>query len=482
MKIQQWRKHHKWFGLICALFLMAFCISGIILNHRAVFADCEVSRGLLPSRYHYQNWNNGLLRGTISTNDGCLVFGTSGIWRRETDGSFGDFNKGLPEAADFRNVRRIVQSSDSTLYAATTDALYRLSEGKGWQRISVSLDEHERITDIEIKGDSIVLLGRSNLYTAVHPHSDFKKIRLASSHDSKGEVTLFRTVWTIHSGEAFGLPGRLFVDLIALIFIVLTVTGLIIWFMPHLIRRRHSAAKSLAGTLKFNIIWHNKIGRLSIALTLLLAVTGWCLRPPVMIPLALTKTAPIPGSTLDSDNPWNERLRAIRYDAEYDDYILSTSDGFFRLGSLTSAPERLGDTPPISVMGINVWERAEDGRWICGSFSGMYYWNRSQGVCTDWFTGAVADSKPGPPFGKRAVAGYSADLADAPFAVEYNDGTDAIAQPDALSKLPMSLWNLALEIHSGRIFIGQIATYVFVFILGLAIVWCLVSGYRLRRR
>lgn len=37
MKKSTWRKHHKWFGLIMAVFIILFCVSGIILNHRQLF-------------------------------------------------------------------------------------------------------------------------------------------------------------------------------------------------------------------------------------------------------------------------------------------------------------------------------------------------------------------------------------------------------------------------------------------------------------
>ena len=43
-----------------------------------------------------------------------------------------------------------------------------------------------------------------------------------------------------------------------------------------------------------------------------------------------------------------------------------------------------------------------------------------------------------------------------------------------------SLWNVALEVHSGRIFIGTIATYIFIFVMGILAFWCLWSGYKIR--
>ena len=145
--------------------------------------------------------------------------------------------------------------------------------------------------------------------------------------------------------------------------------------------------------------------------------------------------------------------------------------------------EYLDITPgSVSVMGLNVWQKDVQGQWLCGSFSGLFAWNRTQETVTDWFTGEPAEDKAGPPFGKKAVSGFSADLGKEPFAVEYYNGTDALPQPEILSTLPMSLWNVALEVHSGRIYIGIAATYVFVFIAGFAVVWCLWSGWKLRRK
>ena len=54
--------------------------------------------------------------------------------------------------------------------------------------------------------------------------------------------------------------------------------------------------------------------------------TGWALRPPLMILLATNSTKPLPGTTLDNDNPWNDKLRMIRYDEQAHDWLISTSE------------------------------------------------------------------------------------------------------------------------------------------------------------
>ena len=109
-------------------------------------------------------------------------------------------------------------------------------------------------------------------------------------------------------------------------------------------------------------------------------------------------------------------------------------------------------------MGLNVLQQNKDGKWYCGSFSGLFVWDRVKGTTVDYSTGKAALKNAGAPFGKKAIAGMSQDFSDTPVIAEYNEGTDFAPQPAYMNQLPMSLWNVALEAHSGRIFIGSIAT------------------------
>lgn len=491
MKRITWRKHHKWLGIALSLFLLMFCLSGIVLNHRRLVRDIDISRKWLPDRYEYAKWNGGLLRGTLpyTDEDGVhrvLVYGTGGIWRTDASAStFTDFNKGLPDAADYRQIRAVMQAADGNLYALSPFGLYRYGIHAGWQQVPLPTGGEEMLTDLTCKGDTLAVLGRSHLYVSTSSNSPFRKVQLQAPSDYDGKVSLFRTVWMLHTGELFGLPGKLVMDAVAVVLMLLCVTGILYWLLPKYMRRRHKQGKSAdkaARWTRLSLLWHDKVGRTTLVLTLLIGVTGWCLRPPVLIALALTDTPTLPGSTLDSPNPWNDKLRMVRYDAACGDWLLSTTEGFYSLKSLDAIPEKLTHTPPVSVMGLNVWQRDAQGRWLCGSFSGLFAWDRAQGTAIDWFTGEQADDKLGPPFGKRAVSGFSVDLGKEPFAVEYYNGTDVLPQPERFATLPMSLWNAALEVHSGRIYIGIAATYVFVFIAGIAIVWCLWSGWKLRRK
>lgn len=482
----KWRKQHKWLGIIISFFILMFCLSGIILNHRQFFSDMEISRRWLPLRYEYRQWNSGLLRGTVKYKNGVIIYGTSGVWLSDSMGkNITDFNRGLPHAADHRQVRNVIVAQ-GRLYAATSEVVYYIENGHGgWKVENIPIAEGERLMDIVAKDDTIVVVGRSHLYVSTSVGKPFTKVELKAPKGYTGEVSLFRTVWLLHSGELFGMLGKIVVDLIAVVLIMLCVTGIIYWLIPKYIKKRRNKGRKIETSqklLRLSLLWHDKVGRWTIVLTLFIVISGWCLRPPLMIPLVLNKTKAMPLTVLDDKNAWKDRLRMLRYDDEQGDWLLSTSEGMYSIKDFNSVPTKIERTPPISVMGLNVLQKDTLGCWLCGSFSGMFVWDRCNGKVMDFFTGEPAPEKSGAPFGKKAVSGYSQDFAMKPFTVEYDKGTNAIHQPDELCTLPMSLWNFALEIHSGRIYIGNYATFFFVFFAGIASVWCLWSGWKVKRK
>lgn len=487
MKKGTWRKHHKWLGLGMAFFLVMFCVSGILLNHRNLIKEINVSRKYLPSRYEFRNWNGGLLRGTLNIGNtstphsghtphpchNILLYGNGGIWLTNSKASsFKDFNNGLPIGADLRQIRNVVKIDSvghgSDLFAVSPFALYRHGFHGAWHEIKMPLADDEKLTDIASHGDTLVVLSRSFVYTSLPPYTSFSRTKIQAPSDYGGKVSAFRTVWLLHSGELFGTAGKIVVDAVAMILVLLCITGVVFWLKPK--------KKFL---LKNSLLLHDRIGRYTIVLTLLVAITGWCLRPPLMIPLAVSKIPAIPGTSLKNTNPWNDKLRMIAYDNEFHDWILSTSEGFYSLNLQGGVAKKIDAAPPVSVMGLNVLQKNEAGKWLCGSFSGLYVWDRHHASATDYYTGMPAPKQDGPPFGKKAIAGMSQDFST-PVIAEYYEGASFAPQPKSMNQLPMSLWNVALEVHSGRIFIGSIATYIFIFVMGTLAIWCLWSGYRIR--
>lgn len=537
-----WKKYHRWLGLVLSVFMLVFCVSGIILNHREVFSGCEVSRKWLPASYYIKNFNNGVVKGTVvkksaahslsSENcDSVLAYGCAGVFLTDSRlSTWQDFNAGLPESIDERNVRHVVKAKDGSLWCAALRDVYRYDENSHrWKKVELPGNE-ERIMDVALAKDSmtVVALTRSRVFTIVPfvQYGEIVKIGKSSSETYRVEskiipapkkyepkTTLFKLVWHLHSGEFFGLPGKLVVDAIALVLIVLSITGILLFILPYGIRRAKKLAakarmKRLGKQFAWNMKWHNKIGYVTIVLTLWIAITGMCLRPPLMVPLVLSK---LPQAVGEDGNVWQDKLRAIRWDAVQGDWLVSTSEGFLRVDEdFSQAPKMLPDDecPKLSPMGVTVWESDGKGGWIVGSFRGIYRWNpvnHSLNQILDYFTGKPSEETSMIPISDNLVCGYSEDfLGGKPLVFDFAKGVeDAKGQAVALCNdepktsrneesmsdlicetAPMSLWNVALELHVGRCyspFLGPLSD-LFVFLSGLLITLVFLSGYIISHR
>ena len=559
-----WKKYHRWFGLVLSVFMLVFCVSGIILNHREAFSGCEVSRKWLPASYHIKNFNNGVVKGTVVKNSGSLaisegfsdsilVYGCAGVFLTDYQlSTWQDFNAGLPKSIDERNVRHLVQARDGSLWCAALRDVYRYDENaQQWKKVELPGNE-ERIMDVALGKNSIqvVALTRSRMFeiTPIASNIDVSESPSSLASSAKGGVsekspdifekksggfsekvgtflgkyrveakiipapknyepktTLFKLVWHLHSGEFFGLPGKLVVDAIALVLIVLSITGILLFILPYGIRRAKKLAakarmKRLGKQFAWNMKWHNKIGYVTIVLTLWIAITGMCLRPPLMVPLVLSK---LPQAVGEDGNVWQDKLRAIRWDAVQGDWLVSTSEGFLRVDEdFSQAPKMLPDDecPKLSPMGVTVWESDGKGGWIVGSFRGIYRWNpvNHKSQILDYFTNEPCVETSMIPISVNLICGYSEDLFDRePMVFDFAKGVEdakgqvinILDEKDAMSDLicetaPMSLWNVALELHVGRCyspFLGPLSD-LFVFLSGLLITLVLLSGYIISHR
>lgn len=482
-----WKSFHKWAGVILTIFILLFCISGVILNHRAAFSGSDISRSLLPKSYHLNQYNNGSVKGTLALDgDRVLAFGNVGAWLTNCQFSeFSDFNSGFPKGIDNRNIRNIVRDRDGNFWAAAQFGLFTRN-GDSWTEIALS-GNNERLTDITLTPDStqLIVLTRSAVYT-LPLNTDSSPVRkeISAPDNYKPEITLFKTVWQLHSGELFGTAGRIVVDIVAIIIVILGITGIIIFSLPYTIHHsKRETAKKEASLMKWNLKWHNRVGFYTIILTVLIAFTGMCLRPPLMIPFVLVKTAPIPGSSLDSDNAWNDKLRALRWDSASGKWLISTSEGFIRMNpDFSGKPESIStSTPPVSPMGITVMEETAPGQWLIGSFSGLYRWNQKNGEVIDHISGKpYQPTRRGMALGSALVSGHSSDLMDrTPVVFDYSKGAPELPpMSKEMSSQPMSLWNAALELHVGRCYAPFLGPFseLFVFISGLLLTLILISG------
>lgn len=487
--MRKWRWIHKWFSLVLGVFVILWALSGIILNHRQLVSPVDVNRNLLPKEYQYKNWNNASIRGGLQLGtDSLLIYGNAGIWL--TDTSFSSYQKydyGFKAGADSRKINKLFKSKAGIIYAAAQSGLYRFSVNEQkWEYIPLDLAD-VRILDITARGDKVVVLSRAEIIIADDRYDSpqFARFELPRAIGDDGRVSLFRTLWVLHSGEIYGKIGILLVDLLGFLLLFLVVSGYIYFFYPKWIRRRKKRKKPIKtwlNQLKINQKWHNKIGIWIVGFLIFNTLTGIFLRPPLLITIAESKVGKIPFSILSDPNPWHDKLRMIHWNESGDYWVVGTNEGLYRAAADFSGNLMPFLTqPPLSVMGINVFEQIQSEMYIVGSFNGLFFWQPEFNYVRDMITGEqpTEKSSAGSPMGQHMIAGLIR-LPNHNLIFEYNKGLidHDIPMPAEIANEPVPLWNFALEVHTGRIFQGIIGDFYILIIplFGIAMLLILISG------
>ena len=491
--IRIFKKFHKWPGIIIAFFAILYALSGIVLNHRETFSSFDIPRKLMPPGYQYKNWNLAGVRGsTYLGNDSLLIYGNIGIWLTDNKLSkFEYFNNGFPKGIDKRKIYSLKQF-EGKLVAATHFGLYITGKDKiNWRKVNLPVKE-QRLTDLSYKGDTLIVLTRSHVIKT----TDFKvffPVKLPDPNGYERKVGLFNTLWQLHSGKLFGLAGRLFVDILGIAAIWLSISGLMHFFFPKWIKRRKakkSDPTSLIKAKRWNLHWHNVIGYLAVIFLIINTIAGMFLRPPLLISIASKQVGIIPYTHLDNDNAWHDKLRRVTWNDSLEAYIFSTSAGFYFSDEKLSDPLIPAPTqPPVSVMGLNVFEPLAPEIYLVGSFTGMYVWNLKDGMIYEFLTGnpLTGPVSAGRPVGQNMVAGWVTKQDGKGWWFDYNRGAIGLngqsdfppMTPEIIQKTPTSWWNAALEIHTGRIFEHIIGPFYILIVplAGLCLVIVLISGF-----
>lgn len=491
--IKFFKKYHKWLGVIVTLVLVLFSVSGIVLNHRELFSRFDVDRSILTSDFKYTNWNNAAVKSTEKiNNDSILIYGNVGIWLTDsTFSKFSDFNFGFPKGIDNKKVCKVHFSSNKNLFAGTFLGLYKYDfKNNKWNKIILPTKE-QRITDIIEADGKLLIMTRSHiLETYDYLKFELKELPKPENYDNK--IGLFKTLWVIHSGEIYGDIGRYFVDFIALVIIFLSITGIILFVNSYRIKSRQKKninVSSIKKTNRWNLKWHNKFGWTTSILLLITTITGMFLRPPLLIPIANSKVKKIPFTELASENPWFDKLRRILYDEENNRYIVATLDGFyFSDDNFKTDLKKFEFQAPASVMGVTVFRKVRKDTYLVGSFMGAFLWNPETGEVVDYIADKLykKPKKVGPPIGKYKITGMAKDFKQFEVFFDYSAGAISLSKEKKITEMPMqienqplSLWNLSLEVHTGRIYSALIGDFYILIVplSGLLMVFIVVSGF-----
>lgn len=464
------KRIHRILGLWGLIWIFLLTISGILLNHPDYLADLDLPRSWLPGDYVYRDWNRASFRGAVELPDGKkALYGEAGIWLAQGYGAIPkDWSEGLAQTAWGRDTRALFREGDSPLlYAATRVGLYvrDISGFDGWREIPLGNDKNP-VVDVFSAEDSVYSLTRSNLFRAeVAAPTDFRRVELGRIFEPYDNPSLFRLVFDVHSGDLWGLPGRIIVDILGAASLLLGVTGTFFWYK----KKRRGLVRTKTGVFaRRGLKLHIRLGAWLFLPIGIIALTGIFQRPPFLIaiaPLSYYKwlhPAPAP------ENPWEDKFRKALYDEKIRRIVISTSIGVHEadiayVQSGRADLVRVYRNPPISVMGATVFKKEARGdkgwKYLVGSMSGLYRWDRATGKSRDAFTGEPPSAPSGPPVGERTVMGIYEAEGQLIWA-DYSKGlSDADSKPVAWPMPPeirnggrISLWHALFEIHNGRIF------------------------------
>ncbi len=481
---------HKIIGLILIPFLIWMSISGIILNHPEVFADIDVPAWLVPGHYHNQNWNRSSLIGAVHWKETTFVYGKKGVWR-EQNGHLEYFGNGLPESAYYQKTNHLLLVSaltDTFLFAATDGGLFYCTLPQNvWRKVALPAPEQKLKKLLKI-GKQLIVVGESDLFKADLETSflKFSKVTPKRKEPLK-TVTMVQLFFDVHDGKAWGMHGKLFMDLMGLIIIFASVTGFYVWFRPW--SKRKQAFTSFKPQTIFRLRkwnkWHIKVGAWVVVFFIVLAATGLFMRPPFIAAIAEKQVDRqfYPGKL--SENPWERKIHNALFDFKQHRIILATSEGLWSGAADFSQPfQKITLNVPIFVMGPTYFECLNNGHYRVASFSGIFDYDpqtdRAVNLITGEPAGRISTVRPA----ELMVTGYF-ELTDsrAILATHEQGLCDMSGKPIELWPVPehyahmnaLSLWNFMFEVHNGRIFKSLIGgLYILIIPLG-SILFLLIS-------
>ena len=458
---------HKYTGLILCLYFLAMGASGLLLNNPDLIRSAGVPWSLTPDNYEPKNWNRMYLReGAIKGNQWFLAGKPGVMYSADGGESFRMLTEGFPSSVYGRDTNSLLvegENHEITLYAATRSGLHYRNLDQPWHKVNLDTN-HSTIVDIVKTPQSIIAFGEKEAFIAQEGNDKFVAKKPAIAHSTnQPPVPLFRVLHDIHNGKILGAAGKYLIDILSLGLIFLTLSALIIWYVPWRNRRMASWFKRPGTIFRFSWKYHLKVGIFSVAFLMILAITGALLRPPLLIAIA--------PYSIDTDNPLltlsdrsdglGGKIRKATYASHDNSLILATDGGFFRGPADLSAPLQPWHNPvPIHGMGVTVLEEIEPGAYLIGSFMGLYIWNENMGQL--WRLPRPGLQGDNPYRSNDLVSAVVMEESMPRYRVDYHDGMMPVfargtATPPAMpaeivEHTPLSLWHYLFEFHNGRIF------------------------------
>lgn len=426
-----------------------------------------------------------------------FIAGKMGVFYSPQAGSsFRAINKGLPESFYLRDTNCLLATEfggQQRLFAGGRSGLcFRDRNSQEWQFVpSVG---RQNIVDLVRDGDRILAFTAHACFASpvIQDLPVFNQIHLVMDTKDKS-VPGYRLLFELHSGKLFGLPGRLFVDISALLALFLCVSALYIWYLPWS-RRKFARSKNSSPLFSFLYSWHLKVGIWVAAVLILIGGSGALVRPPLIL---LSSYWQVPFAWLNQETP--EILQAAISDDGL--LVLATRDGLYK-GDSGLESQLYPVSPPLPVfgMGTTVLESIRDNKFLIGSFSGLYQWDPHADSAVDLKGNIAVDTgqlRPGDVMaaGVLISEGVLRGYADYTKGLQPVDDIPIMNRPLPIDQVEArtSLYHFLFELHNGRFLRDLIGAWYILYVplVGMALLLIVLTGSydwlkrkmnRLRRR
>lgn len=494
---------HKWTSIIIALLMLYMGVSGILLNHPELIGPVSVSSTFIPDNYKVENWNRSSiaeLKFSKFNPSISVIGGYEGVYISKDAGK--NYNKmpqnGLPSSQYYNKTKTVYllenESGIKGVLAGTFGGLYYYDFSKSiWNKVNLSEEHHKIVKIIDYK-DKIAVFSASGA-ALIDPNNlnNIQNIKLAKN-EQETKLTLIEFFFQLHTGEIWGLPGKLLFDIAGIILIFLSISGLYIWLSPKTsklrIRLSDHASKTKWSIYKFFFKYHLKLGIYSAAVLLIIGVTGFFMRPPGIAAIMNGDIAVSSIPLVKMDNPWQERIRNAMYDKNSDRVIIDAKDGFWiSENGIDATYSRTAPPVPIFAMGATVLEQDTNGDYLIGSFAGLFRVSPESGRSIDAMTGKAPYNVSLVRPGSNLITSYFKTPIGEEFVTTHFEGIIPVNSPfgmgnrfqvadGTMNDFSMSLWNYLFEVHNGRIFEFAVGDYYILIapLMSLIFLISLITG------
>ena len=251
------RKWHRRLGISAAVFILLLSVSGIALNHsdQFEFPQTHVDSDFITSLYGLKDPDT---IQAFAINDTFLIGVDEQLWLG--DNHIIDDAGYLKSAVFFNGVIVAIVDEQLLLLSASGEIIEKMNSFAGVpeniSQLAVSLDGSKTVDLIWMKSPNQLFVSDEQLLQWDLVEADFTldwamPVQLSTvqqQHISKNFrsllITWERVILDFHSGRIFGVMGPLFSDLVALLLILLSISGISMWVRNF--RKAKNIKKSLS--------------------------------------------------------------------------------------------------------------------------------------------------------------------------------------------------------------------------------------------